>query len=434
MMERNQPDHLLGNQTVREWLQPALAQTPQRSLPEILKNAGRQRKHKPVAMAAALLIGLLLLSSLRLPPLARALASLPLIGDRYLQFLQGSGMDIAYQAGFVRELGSQVTDAGVTLTVLGACSDGTQTAVMFSLQPTADGSISDTWQAIADGRLRVDVSPQQQSGYSLQLDEEAGAVYGLLKAEPAGWIGRRMQLTVNLESSPSKWQLSFPVMVLNSQLVETIPIDQQIAYGDYLLTMESLVFAPTQTVLHYSIRGRGGQGYQPIDGQPGDGSLLPMGTNWELQLADGSNLARLGGNLNSRNGVSQGEADFMPTASRSLTVWFLGFDHDAGPAFSLPAVVGSAVAIGDGQLQLSDLQSDDQQLTAVFTWQGPGEILKMSADLTDQAGELHRGEIVAIDGNSETLSYTPPATDPQEFQIRLLLHDTERIQVYQLNK
>lgn len=441
MIEQDQLERSLDDDAVKRWLEPALTvASPDHTIPEILSNARRQRKRPSLALVAAIVLGMLLLSSLRLPMLAQALASLPLIGDGYERFLQGSGMDIAYQAGFVQELGSQVTEAGVTLTVIAACSDTTQTAVMFSLQPASDGSMTQVWQAISNGELQVTTTPQQIGSYSLQLDQKADAVYGLLKTAPAGWMGRRMDLVVELKSFPSKWQLDFPVMRLNSRLVETVPINQQLTYDGYQITVESLVFAPTQTVLHYNMRGgnlpEGGSATGKVP--PADAvSERVLHSNWELKLSDGTVLPVLGGGLSTQGQNSQGEIDFMPTAERSLALWFLGFDRDVGEQLKLTALIDGTLEVGKGSLRLADLQRDAEGTTAVFAWDGPGEILKMGADLIDQQGGLHSGEIVAINGKTETLKYVtlqPGQASPREFQIELYLHDLESKKVFELYK
>lgn len=84
-----------------------------------------------VATVAIVLV--LIFSLLQIPIVARAFASVPVLGKPYKEFLERTGLDVAYQAGLINELNKTATDRGVTLRVLGAFSDVTQTVIYYTI-------------------------------------------------------------------------------------------------------------------------------------------------------------------------------------------------------------------------------------------------------------------------------------------------------------
>lgn len=168
---------------------------------------------------------------LRIPVLARALSSVPLLGGAYLSFVREAGLDIAYQAGLVTELNRTDTRAGITLTVVASCSDSSGTAAFFTLSP-AGGVESEAWiSAVNDGfvpRVRLEGIGKGGSiegwvaSSSTTYDEYENQFFGVARWHPySKWWAGKAQLTITAEEG-LEWQVSFPVQVQFEDTLEVI--------------------------------------------------------------------------------------------------------------------------------------------------------------------------------------------------------------------
>ena len=107
MMEVNHQQHIVDEAKVKAFLTKGLVDGPKPGAEQLLANVSRHRRFPAkmgIGIAAAVLMCVTFLSSLQVPALAQVLASMPIIGDSYTQFVSSRRLDIAYQAGLLQEL------------------------------------------------------------------------------------------------------------------------------------------------------------------------------------------------------------------------------------------------------------------------------------------------------------------------------------------
>ena len=394
---------------------------PIRSASTILSTA---RKPRPVASKllagiAAALVATLLIASFWVPGLARAISSAPLFGDAYLTFMKGTGMDIAYQAGFVTELGSQVTADGITLTVLGAYSDPTQGVVMFSLSSEEQGLMCRLWEfgyplaldpsitfenTGSPGFNLTPVLMDAGSGSSsLSLDVEEDVIYGIMNMKPQRRIfSKKMTLSVyvvGIQTPP--WTITFPVQTITKCQLETVRISESFAYGEETITLDELVFTPAQTILRFTIKGGEQQGssVSKVISGSADTSHERLGSQWSILLADGSELRHVGGGQSGSGEITRGEASFVTTKERELTVLFEGFARLSTVSMTLPLKEGAKFATPTGDLELGKVVvTHDHNTEVEIFWHDATSIRKLGATIIGPAG----ADKYAIEGMRHT--------------------------------
>lgn len=424
----------LTQQQVKAILAEELAeQSPRRSAGEILAAEKSRRRGKgllPVAAAACLV---LVIASLTVPSLARALSQVPIIGDAYLEFIQGSGLDIAYQAGFVNELGRKEEKYGITLTVLGAYADSTETSVMFSLTSEDKDMIRQLW----DGTYapwtkgpgeKLPLHPWLKGAgtgsSTMQIDEAEGVIYGLVSVDSRRRLpgfGRKETLVITAGAyGEPVWQISFPVQTVPGKYIETVPVNKTFTHRELQITLEEIIFSPGQTVLAYTTKGPQGVGQM---------------CDWAVKTPEGE-LISLGGSYGSQGlGFShRGVSRFAPTQERNLAVYFLGQNEFYPAEVELPMQVGSKAVTKEGAFSLMEITHADSTRVSL-TWSGESQVKKVGACLRNLATgwELPLEDFSAGDNNIELYF---PAVDPEVQWLLyidgVLLENREEIEVFQM--
>jgi len=400
---------------------------PGRTARQILSAARKRRRKRlinsGIAAAACLLLAF---ASLNMPAVARAISSVPLIGEAYLSFIKGSGLDIAYQAGFVTELGSQDHRYDITLTVLGAYADPTETTVMFTLTSADKNLIRQVWDGTyapwAESRPEnLELWPRLKgagSGSStLQLDEAEGVIYGLVSADNHRcFLGLGRSEVLQIAAKPygePVWQVRFPVQAVSSRHIDTVQVNKTFSYGDMEVTLNEIAFSPAQTVLKYTVKG-------------GRGAMC----NWSVKTPKGAELMPLGGTFGSHGSGYKGVSRFSPTDERSLVINFLGQSEFVAEHFALPLKVGVAVNTGRGSLSVAGIvRNGDTRVT--LTWTGETKVAKMDAALRDPVEERElRLEGFSVEEDQIELVFPGAAGDQWVLQIGgFVLEDREQVEI-----
>jgi hypothetical protein len=424
----------LTQQQVRIILEKELSgKSPRRSAGEIL--AAEKKRHRgkgflPIIAAAACLA--LLCASLTVPALARAFAQVPIIGDAYLDFIQGSGLDIAYQAGFVNELGRKVEKHGITLTVLGAYADSTETSVMFTLTSEDKDLIRQVWDGTyapwtkGQGE-KLSLHPWLKGAgtgsSTMQIDEGEGVIYGLVSVESRRLLdfGRKESLVITAGAyGEPVWQISFPVQTVPRKYIETVPVNKTITYRELQITLEEIIFSPGQTVLAYTTKGPQGAGQM---------------CHWAVKTPGGE-LIPLGGSYGSHGlGFShKGVSRFSPTQERDLTVYFQGQNEFFATDLRLPLQIGSKAGTEEGIFSVTGIaQAESTRVT--LTWTGESQVRKVSAVLRNPAtgSELPLEDFSAGEDNIELVfSAVGPEVQWLLHIDGVLLENREEIEVFQM--
>lgn len=430
----------LTQQEVKAILAEELAgKSPRRSAGQILQAEKKRRLGKrvfPVIAAAACL--LLVFSSFTVPTLARALSEVPIIGDAYLSFMQGSGLDIAYQAGLVTELDRKQEKYGITLTVLGAYADSTETSVMFSLTSEDKDLIQQVWDgtyAPWAGQGVAEENPYLRpwlrgagtgSGFT-QIDEAEGVIYGLVSVENRRRLldfGRKETLEITAPTAYDEpiWQISFPVQTVPSKYIETVRVNKTFTYRELKITLEEIIFSPGQTVLVYTTKGPQRAG--------------PM-CNWAVKTSEGE-LISLGDSYHSHGQGSshkgKGLSRLAPTQERNLKVYFLGQHEFYTVDLELPLQVGSKAGTDEGTFSLTGIAQASSTRVSL-TWTGESQVGKVDAVLRDPATGL---ELPMADFSAEEdiLELVFPAADPETQWILdiwgAFLVDRQEIEVFHM--
>jgi hypothetical protein len=383
----------------------------------------------------------MLLSSLFVPAFAQAIGSIPVIGQGYVEFLKGTGLDITYEAGFIEELGAQVAADNVNLTVLAATSDGTQTVVMFTFNSADTTALNQVWQTFMDGRMTIAAVGAGAQSWTTQKDEQTGEIYGILKTRAASFFSRNLTLRAQVTGENKVWEINFPVMRLSERVLDTFKIDRDVTVGGDKVHLENIVFAPTQTVLHFtSLRPEGeagdGKSARVDDGKPipaGSPPELTLHDTWELRKADGTQVLNTGASYHYQDGVRTAEIDFLPTKDRNLSLYFTGYDGTTIDPILMKAEEGASGKVGDYSLEVSQVEVDEAGTSITFTWNGPGKLMKMGADLFADDGGTHQGEPVEMGEKEWTLFYKG-VTAPKSLSAQVYTKDYQEELVFQLGE
>ena len=159
------------------------------------RQTGRAKSVRTFALVASL-VALLLLSSLYVPFITRAIASIPGIGQVYQRMLIWSGLNIAHDSGLVKEFQKSIEVPNGTLTVFASYSDSTKTVVMFEVKAhngDAESFHRELRFYVSGGPKWVKIGPGAHSSWggalSLGYDynEQRDTFYVWLETDPLPW-------------------------------------------------------------------------------------------------------------------------------------------------------------------------------------------------------------------------------------------------------
>lgn len=331
------------------------------------------RRWRCLPLVAATFVLLLIVSSLTVPVVARAVAQFPLLGDSFQKYLTGTGLDLAYQAGLVNELNRSVTKDDVTLTVISAYSDATQVLIAFQYSSPDPSRIEQLWE---DTRIFPELQSSNSFSGNMQYIPEERIIYGLLNSEPYSWslFGRSLTLSV-----PSMdMEVEFPLQTLPSSLNERVRVNKEFTFDGLKLTIDEVVFSPSAIQIAYS--------YKNIDQRPLEA------THWELALRtpDHQEFTSLGG--------SKGVANFLPFGSDEVIIVFTGFQHAKVVKETIPMKQGSTVVTSQGTLTIAAVKELPEGSELTLHW-SDGILEKADLHLEDATGQT--GEVISgeqIDG------------------------------------
>ena len=165
-----------------------------------------------------------------------------------LQWLAGTGMDLAYQAGLVNELNRSVTKDDVTLTVVSAYSDATQVLIAFQYSSPDPNRIEQLWEDSSS--LFPELHSSKSYSGNMQYIAEEGIIYGLLNSEPYFWslFGRSLTLSVPTLGM----EVDFPLQTIPSSLNERVKVNKGVTFDGLKLTVDEVVFSPSAIQVAYS--------------------------------------------------------------------------------------------------------------------------------------------------------------------------------------
>ena len=301
---------------MREWLGEALrGQRPATTAREMNLTTRPQRRKLglwlPTAAAAAILA--LLVSSLTIPMVAWALAQTPLLGGTYARFLEGTGLDVAYQAGLVKELNRVVVHEGLEVVIVAAYRDANQTVVVHQISSGDSQLLEHIWEDSSDLMPRF-VFPRGWSGSStMQYIAEENVIYGISHIDPGSWGIFGEKLTMQIPSLDLT--LTFPVQSVAANLSSRVLVKTTAEFHGITLRVDDVVFSPSSTRVNYTILSSGGQRVEQI--------LNSM--SWTLETESGARLTSMSAGLtNSRDG----HVNFMPTDSSTVQILYWDGDSD----------------------------------------------------------------------------------------------------------
>lgn len=335
--------------------------------------AKRPRGRFPLLALVAAGLLLLLISSLTVPVVARAMGEVPLLGESYRKFLEGTGLEIAYKSGLVTELNRSVTNGEVTFTILSAYSDATQSLVAFQYTSEDPDALEALWEAKGSALFpRVEVSSLFRSydfsGHMRYIQEE-GVIYGLMSSNPLPWhlFGR----TLTAEIPSLGLSLTFPLQTVSSYLNDRVKINKTIAFEGLELAIEEVVFSPsaTQVVYSYTNQGR---------------VVEHKAWNMQLRSPEGILYQSLTGSRSSRFNRGQGVMNFLPLDQ--VTLLFTGWNAtvDVGEEVSLQE--GASISTREGEVTIRELGWEQGQVSFTLAWSGTGKLTKAGATLRDASG------------------------------------------------
>lgn len=338
-------------------------------LPRRRPGRGRSR----LALIAAGLFFCLLVAGLTVPAVARALGNVPWLGDGYLRFLTGTGMDIAYQAGLVNELNSSDTHDGITFTVLSAYADAAQTVIMFQFSGDP-AKLEELWiqpsSIYPEFTKKFSLFPDLSGCGTMQLVPEQGLIYGIWSGDslPRRILGHKFHAEIKtLELS-----VSFPIQAISSKLNRHIQIDERFDRGGVQFIFEEAIFAPGTTQITYRTHAAG---TKPED-------KVARFFEWALMAEDGTEYCSISGSLS--NG--KGALNFLPIDSDELTLLFKGYSIGYVHQDVLPLAAGSSSLTPGGELTIDDVVNTEAGSQVTLTWSGEGRLDKVGFTLLDAQG------------------------------------------------
>ncbi|HHY34453.1 MAG TPA: DUF4179 domain-containing protein [Firmicutes bacterium] len=313
---------------------------PKRSVLEILSDKdvphsipARTRIVRAGAALVACLALIVSVASFKIPALAEALASVPILGAGYTALLQQWHLDVAYQLGLIAQLDKKDTREGITLRVISACSDPTQTVIVFSVTgetEEAKAILTEEWVqsggddvAPVQGQSGKGTLPPEPSDAEKQplldfkvlnggkplepcfrvhnlspvRDGETGysgsrssisSILGSITVGPVDrtFWGETLTLVMTCRDKPGvTWKADFPVRVFPDTSVKKIAIGREMVSGDMRVRADYITLAPTQTVIECTVSSASGE-HTPL---PPEKLLFPSHP-WTIQTSDGKVL------------------------------------------------------------------------------------------------------------------------------------------------
>lgn len=367
-----------------------------------LRDAGSTRRFRlRVAGACVIVLLLFLVSLVRIPVVARAFASVPGIGAAYRGLLRNFGLDVAYEAGLVDEIRKAVTCNGVTVEVISAVCDGTRTTVLWTISledPSSGESLEEhlgglhLWPSV-DGPWEED-----RGNFCYVVD---GRRLCCSEFGPVSWIGRLFgaKATLTVEAAPAEevpfggyqreeggqavytWKVAFPVQTITGR-VETVEIGKTITTENEEITLTELAFAPTQTILRFSVSTRAGD----------EGHLSRSWEEsrlWRLEgcfslVTSGGELPPLG--IHKGDDLRSYEVRFWPTTRRDVTILFR--EMIAAPAvLELPLREDATVPCRGGSLKITDLEATESVTSFTLRYTGELRLYGVDFELAEASNE-----------------------------------------------
>lgn len=377
---------------VRDFLAGALnSEEPEQKARSIVTNLPslRPRPWRIAALAAACLLLLLPVVSVRMPVMARALIQIPLVGDAYARFLQDSGMDIAYQAGLVTELNKSIVENDVTLTILSAYSDAAQGVIFFSLSSQDTDKMDAIWSGFLEiemlRRGRRSFGMLRSSTYEYLVDDNA--IVGVINTAPiSGLFGSRISLRLSSQALSTVWEVDFPVQTVSSSLNEAVPVNKHFVYEGDKFEVQSVMFTPSRTLVKYSqvFGPENTQDGPPIDKK--SGGLKHTSSTWSLETSDGTKLSSYGSSFSSDGKTGSGELYFAPTFNKNLVLYFEGTTVSFEHAATIDLKPGSRVETSQGDLLVGNIDVAEDISKVQVAWESPSILKKLDAAIIDSRG------------------------------------------------
>lgn len=330
-------DLQLAQETVGKFMHQHLL-TPPVGVAEIVAASPARRRWRSWSRQQIAAAGIILILALSffVPPLARVIAAIPVLGSGYTRILSEGGLDVAYQAGLVTELNRSVTKDGVTLTAVSAYSDRLITTYVLKLTHAED-----TWAYWQSTLKRFGMQGEEKgtafaSGWSgyFEYDAEEDAIYYLASKQTSlpWWTRLKVFYRSGDEINNMDFELKLAIPVQKVSDWDTVKVNKELTGGAML---KSVTFTPARTQINYDGRGR-----------------IPV---WGILLPNGSELLQKGSNLWSR----EPSAVFPATTEQELTIVLKGYE--APEKVSIPLKVGAEYR-GKLSMRITDIEPFSHEL------------------------------------------------------------------------
>ncbi len=431
MKNTDKPD--LQELDFKNWLAKGLDSTPNPNAEQILATARRPRRVtvKSAGLVAAVLVMTLLLSSLQMPLLARAFASLPVLGDTYTGFISGYGLNVAYQAGLVEELGISETQGGITLTVLAACSDALETVVAFVFESDDPALLYELWSKYSSLDWELTLGSGFTPGFNprssqAHYNQQEGRLYVMARMDPLPrWTRKKLTLTAELrEWKPTlSWDITFPVQTLTDDKVETIKLDRTLEYEDVTIQIEEVKFSPLRTMLRYTVQHHTPEGREGLP-------KLTASPIWLMETETGEKLDPIGGGGSDQSGY---EHYFPATKDRTIKLILRGFWRTGLEPLDarLPLEQGAKFSTSAGDISIGEIRQRPDTTEVDLVWDGLGSLSKgkLEAALVSQQGERLRAELQHTEAGITLKFNSPPRPEFDALQLgsMVVLEELEQV-------
>ncbi|HHY34505.1 MAG TPA: DUF4179 domain-containing protein [Firmicutes bacterium] len=395
------------------------------------------------APAVIVILTLFIFSLVQIPLVARAFSSIPAVGKAYQDFLEWAGLDVAYQAGVINEIRKTITQSGITVEVIGAICDGTQTVVYYTVGPSDSSGASSVDEQL-DGLMltsKLYGGGWKDEGIASYFYPVDGRYFCVIREKPVSWIARLLgaKLTLMVQAvrptdelpglygvsrniSPVyTWKVSFPVQTITGE-AETIKIGKTIISGNDKFTLTEIVFAPTQTILRFEIEALSEDISAPFR-DPGTNRWPRLGDCFSLVTSDGKSIPYYGNNLSNESDKRKCEAYFWPTTRRDISVLFKELLTEPNP-LQIPLREGVSVkcTVG-GSIEITEV--DTLETVTRVTLKYTGNLTLHDADIRlrkvtgdEVAGEERIFTRCTRHLDSRSVQYTfVPGFDANQYEI-----------------
>ncbi len=410
---------------------------------KVIREAAYRSPFFTPAAAVIVTLALFIFSLVQIPLVARAFSSIPAVGKAYQDFLEWAGLDVAYQAGLINEIRKTITQSGITVEVIGAICDGTQTVVYYTVGPS-DSSRASSVDEQLDGLMLTSKlygggwKDEGTASYSYPVD---GRYFCVIREKPVSWIARLLgaELTLTVQAvkptdelpglyrvsrniSPVyTWKVSFPVQTITGK-AETIKIGKTITSGNEEFTLMEIVFAPTQTILRFKVEALSEDISAPFR-DPGINRWPRLGDCFSLVTSDGKRIPYYGNNLWNGGDKRKCEAYFWPTTRRDISILFKDLLTEPNP-LQMPLREGASVkCTAGGFIEVTEV--DTLETMTRVTLKYTGNLMLHDADIRlmklvddEGAGEERISTRCTRHLDSRSIQYTfVPGFDPNVYDI-----------------